>query len=201
MAKVTGPLFSIGASGKIADSMVFFAWKGINVVRQWVKPANPQSDSQGYLRTALKAISKWVTAIGNKSVGNSQDSVVYQALTASAPAGLNWNAYGIQSFLDLLQSGGSLVASSLDNLIKDYTTTVVSAARAAFASDATALGLEDFAFGYGYTTNIPAGLQLYFGALACYQNGIVGTAPYTINPISWAASDVNNFKADHTTSV
>jgi len=53
MAKVTGPLFSVSASGKIADSIVFFGWKGINVVRQWLKPANPQSVTQGDQRIFL----------------------------------------------------------------------------------------------------------------------------------------------------
>ena len=47
MAKVTGPLYSMSASGKLADAMVYFGWKGINVVRGWVKPANPQSEGQG----------------------------------------------------------------------------------------------------------------------------------------------------------
>jgi len=53
MAKVTGPLFSMSASGKIGDSMVFFGWKGVNVVRQWLKPANPKSSGQGDARIIM----------------------------------------------------------------------------------------------------------------------------------------------------
>ncbi len=29
----------LAASGKLADALVFFSWKGINVVRGWVIPA------------------------------------------------------------------------------------------------------------------------------------------------------------------
>ncbi|MBA7574179.1 hypothetical protein ES708_15981 [subsurface metagenome] len=60
MAKVISPLFSFGASGQLAKSIVFFPWKGLNVVRQWVCPANPKSSAQvthrGYLTAAVQAI-------------------------------------------------------------------------------------------------------------------------------------------------
>ncbi len=54
MAKVTSPLFSFQARGALAKSIVFFPWKGINVVRQWVIPANPRSDAQMAVRNSLK---------------------------------------------------------------------------------------------------------------------------------------------------
>ena len=53
MAKVTGPLFSIDASGKLADSIVFSKWRGINTVRQWAKPANPNTAGQQAVRIAF----------------------------------------------------------------------------------------------------------------------------------------------------
>lgn len=46
MAKVLTPLLSFSASGKIADTLVAFTWKGINVMRQYVKPANPKTADQ-----------------------------------------------------------------------------------------------------------------------------------------------------------
>src|SRR4030042_4238809 len=109
MAKVDGPLMSIEARGKIADAIVFFPWKGRHVVRQWLKPTNKKSTVQGYLRAALKAVSKCIKKIGCISGGNAQDSVVYQACTASAPAGLNWNAFFGQGFLNLLQTAGTFM--------------------------------------------------------------------------------------------
>ena len=60
MAKLTAPLFSFSASGAIAKSIVYFGWKGLNVARKYVIPANPKSDAQviqrGYMKTAVAAI-------------------------------------------------------------------------------------------------------------------------------------------------
>jgi hypothetical protein len=201
MATVDGPLFSLEARGKIGDAVVYFPWKGRHVVRQWLKPTKVESTLTGYMRAAVKAIAKWVKKIGNTNDGDALDSVIYQAFTDTAPAGINWNAVAVEGFLSQIVSGGALVTTLFDNIVKDFSTTVGTAARTAFSTDATALGMENLTFDYGYITEISAGLQLYFGALSCYAKGIIGTAPYTIDPISWAASDVDNFKADHTTDV
>ena len=60
MAKLKAPLFSFGASGKIADALVYFSWKGLDVVRQYVVPSNPKTADQvtqrGYLTAAVKKI-------------------------------------------------------------------------------------------------------------------------------------------------
>lgn len=57
MAKLTGPLFSLAASGKLAKSLVYMKWKGIDDVRKYVIPANPRSDDQmtqrGYFEDAV----------------------------------------------------------------------------------------------------------------------------------------------------
>lgn len=57
MAKLKGPLFSLGASGQIAKALVYFPWKGLNVVREHVIPSNPRSTNQttqrGYLSNAI----------------------------------------------------------------------------------------------------------------------------------------------------
>lgn len=46
MAKITGGLLSLGASGSIADTLTYSKWKGRPYVRQRVVPANPQSVAQ-----------------------------------------------------------------------------------------------------------------------------------------------------------
>lgn len=63
MAKVTGPLFSIEARGAVAKAMVHFPWKGINVVRGWVTPANPQSAAQGNARLILGALGRSTSVV------------------------------------------------------------------------------------------------------------------------------------------
>jgi len=199
MAKVDGPLFSLEARGKIADAMVFFPWKGRHIVRQWLKPTNPKSTIQGYLRAALKTISKFIGKVGNTNDGDTYDSKIYQAATSSADAGLNWNAWLAQGVLNAFQSGNTFVTGSFTDLVDEYSS-LGSDELTAFATNATEQGLLDFAFGYGYTTSIPAGLQLYFGAKACYSQSIIGTAPYNTDPASWAVSDVDNFAEEMTSN-
>jgi len=195
MAKVEGPLFSLEARGKIGNAIVFTPWKGRHVVRQWLKPTNPKSTTQGYVRAALKAVSKWIKKISHISGSDATDSVVYQAMTASAAAGENWNAFAGKGFLGRLQSANTFQTGSFTDLVEVYSS-LEGTDKAAFETNATVLGMVDFAFGYGYTTNIPAGLQLFFGAYAAYDDSIVGTAPYNTVPASWVASDVDAFKTD-----
>ncbi|MBA7644366.1 hypothetical protein ES703_52109 [subsurface metagenome] len=55
LAKLKAPLFSFKASGKLADALVYFGWKGLNVVRSYAIPANPQTTPQTTHRNYLKA--------------------------------------------------------------------------------------------------------------------------------------------------
>ncbi len=52
-AIVNGPLFSLDASGAIGKALVYTKWKGRNVVREYVTPANPNSLLQRGRRTML----------------------------------------------------------------------------------------------------------------------------------------------------
>lgn len=56
MAKVTGPLLSMSASGSIAGAMVFSNSKGRPYVRQLVTPSNPNSDAQQGVRANMKGL-------------------------------------------------------------------------------------------------------------------------------------------------
>lgn len=57
MAKLKAPLMSLGASGQLGKALVFFPWKGLDVVREYIIPSNPKSTLQqaqrGYLRSAV----------------------------------------------------------------------------------------------------------------------------------------------------
>lgn len=63
MAKLNAPLFSFNASGKIANALVYFSWKGLDVVRSYVVPANPKTSGQvtqrGYLTTAVRMLHEY----------------------------------------------------------------------------------------------------------------------------------------------
>jgi hypothetical protein len=53
MARVSGPMMSVDASGKFGGSMVFAKWKGRNYVRQLVTPGNPKSAKQSGVRAMM----------------------------------------------------------------------------------------------------------------------------------------------------
>ena len=60
MAKLTAPLMSFNARGKLASSLVFMGWKGLKTVRQYVTPANPRSADQVIQRNIFtQAVLAW----------------------------------------------------------------------------------------------------------------------------------------------
>lgn len=60
MARVTGPLMSLSASGSLADTITFANWKGRDYVREYFVPANPNSATQVNVRTAWTLlVAKW----------------------------------------------------------------------------------------------------------------------------------------------
>jgi len=58
MAKVDGPLMSFGASGSVANMVVFSKWKGRPYVRQHVTPSNPRSALQVSTRAMMKFLAQ-----------------------------------------------------------------------------------------------------------------------------------------------
>jgi len=53
MARVTGPLLSLGGSGQIASTQVYATWKGRPYVRRYVIPSNPQTSEQTLTRNTF----------------------------------------------------------------------------------------------------------------------------------------------------
>ena len=100
MAKVTGPLMSLDASGGFASTLVFGKWKGRNTVRQLVTPSNPQSALQEAARNAVRVVGvaqKWANVSTEK--GDGRLVTDKQALTAAAPAGQAWNGFLSKSMI------------------------------------------------------------------------------------------------------
>jgi hypothetical protein len=58
MAKLTGPLMSLDASGSVAGTLTFSKWKGRPYVRQLVIPSNPKSVKQTSVRAMLKFLAQ-----------------------------------------------------------------------------------------------------------------------------------------------
>lgn len=63
MAKPTGPLLSLTASGTIADTLTYSRWKGRPYIRTRVIPANPQTAEQSKTRNTFSwASDQWKNA-------------------------------------------------------------------------------------------------------------------------------------------
>jgi hypothetical protein len=94
MAKVSGALFSMEASGGFGGAMVFARRLGQQVVRQLVTPANPMSAGQETARNAVRVCGA-AQKFANTSVLMGEARIITDkaALQADTPAGQTWNSY------------------------------------------------------------------------------------------------------------
>lgn len=92
MAKLRAPLFSFGASGQIGDALVYFNWKGLNVVRQKVIPTNPntslQQTQRGYITAAVAKIHACQALAADPL--DEDDQRAYAALAGTRPTPRTW---------------------------------------------------------------------------------------------------------------
>ncbi len=130
MAKVISPLFSFSASGQLAKSLVYFPWKGLAVVRQWVAPANPQSDAQtthrGYMIAAVAAVH---TAMVHATTPlNVLDKAAYATLASLTATPRTWFNQICKEWIDLavlkktptLFHGGTVVPTTTQLVVTVY---------------------------------------------------------------------------------
>jgi hypothetical protein len=109
MAKVSGPLMSMEASGAYGSTLVFGKRKGSNVVRQLVTPSNPQSQGQEDARNIVRVggtLQKFVSATTLKRSGETDTDKL--RLAAKAPSNQTWNSYLVQ----LVSGKGGLTFSA-----------------------------------------------------------------------------------------
>lgn len=100
MAKVSGPLFSMEASGAYAGALVFGKWKGRPYVRQLVTPANPHSADQEAARNRMRvtgAIQHWVNTTLLILTGQTETDKA--RITAITPGGQAWNGYLVDNII------------------------------------------------------------------------------------------------------
>ena len=94
MARVVMPLLSVEARGKVGNALVFMpiphAANGLNSVRVWTIPKNPQTESQGDVRLRCKALGYALSFIEGGSVVQTQ-------IAAVTPATNIWNAHFLKT--------------------------------------------------------------------------------------------------------
>ena len=81
MAKTTAPLLSFGASGAIANTMVYATWRGIPYVRRFVIPENPRTVGQTLTRDIFKTLSDMWKVQGSLAIAPWQTFTVSKPLT------------------------------------------------------------------------------------------------------------------------
>ena len=92
MAKVTGPLLSLDASGTIASTMTFSRWKGINYVRQRVIPTYSNTAEQLAVRDIVSDASiawKEGDTVGAVAINSAYKLAYATAASGTAMSGFN----------------------------------------------------------------------------------------------------------------
>lgn len=93
MAKVTGPLMSLDASGTVAGTITFSRWKGINYVRQRVIPTYSNTFKQAAIRNLITDASQAWKA--GATVGTVVLNATYKAAFDAAAAGMAMSGFDL----------------------------------------------------------------------------------------------------------
>lgn len=184
MAKVTGPLYSMTASGKIADAMVFFTWKGRAVVRQWLIPKNAESPDQGDQRLILGGTGRAAGAVKPTSAYAGQLGTL-----GVIPTDQTRQSYLVKRIIEAYFSTPTLYEAQ-------YTAYAAHLAVDSFQAEAIGIGLIEMNVTYKGTAHaMPAGMQLYILAKTAIDLNFVGS-PYTIALASWVLVNIQAMVAD-----
>lgn len=92
MAKVTGPLMSLDASGSVAGTITFSRWKGRNYVRQRVIPTYTNTALQSKIRKLISDASiawKSGATVGVTTINAAYKLAYGTAASAQAISGFN----------------------------------------------------------------------------------------------------------------
>lgn len=124
MAKVSGPLMSMDASGSIANAMTFSKWKGRNYVRHLVKPANPDTAGQQEVRSILGTLAKAATAVLTSYADPAHvGSPFFVAARDNAPSGQSWISW-LQKVMYPLFGAQVTAFAGVSGTIQGYYNTV-----------------------------------------------------------------------------
>jgi hypothetical protein len=186
MAKATGPLYSLSASGKLGDAMVYFSWKGLNVVREWLKPANKKSNAQGNQRTIFGGTGRACGQIrprpGDKTVSKFAQQLIDLKVI---PAAQTKQSFMVDYILSHYLTDVTAYASALAEVSNHTSYTD-------WKDLADSLSVVEFSVAYDTIDPYDKALGLYLMAKAAIALGFTGT-PYTTPLASWVTADIVAF--------
>lgn len=182
MAKVTGPLFSMEARGALGKALVFSGWKGVQYVRQFVTPANPQSGAQGDVRLVLGGLAKACSPI-------EKDSTFYDRFIDSVPSGQSWISYLIQYMYNILYPNATTYEAMI-TAVQGHT------AYTDWQDAADDANLNCFDLDYKSTSSaFEKAAQLYAIAEAGFSLGFT-TSPFDTALASWTSTEIDALVAE-----
>lgn len=210
MAKVKAPLFSFGASGKLADALVYFPWKGLDVVRSYVIPANPKTAGQvtqrGYVTAAVAKIHA-TQALGTNPL-DGDDVAAYALLASCEPTPRTWFNEIVRKWIDceilsdipVIYSDGTVssktaAAIALIMYLNEKTPSSLVAGKFYFGSSKTALI-------HAVAATVVAGVSVALSAEDCSAFLTAGNKyfvqfrPDTADPCEGAESGIYSFVAE-----
>jgi len=188
MAKLTGPLFSLDARGKLGSALVFIGWKGIKSVRQWLKPANPQSADQGDIRLVIGGLGRSIGKVG-------VDSPIHTQLKTLEliPDKQSKQSYLVQYIKDnYLASTGATFTAAYASMLAELTGHTL---YSVFLSAADDLAITAFDVTYASIVEFNKALGIYLIAKAAIALNFTGS-PYSIALASWSTANIAEFTAD-----
>jgi len=185
MAKVKGPLFSLEASGALANTIVYSIWKGRPYVRELVTPSNPSSAGQITIRLILGAIAKAARAVltqKDDTVAN-VGSPFYVSSRDLAPSGQSWISF-LQQNASNIHDKTITQWALIDAVEKGY-----------FETEAAVRGLTDYSpvLGGVAQVGLTAGQQLM--ALAFFAQDFLAFDVLSILGVAPLQADVQAFGA------
>ncbi|MBW7998482.1 MAG: hypothetical protein FVQ81_18300 [Candidatus Glassbacteria bacterium] len=105
MVKVSGPMFSLAASGSLAKTITFATWKGRPYARELVTPANPKSGLQTGMRSMFGFLSQYWTNVSAASQ-TSWDAQAEQITASGFNAYMRFNQRLWRNFLAPTKDSG-----------------------------------------------------------------------------------------------
>lgn len=126
MAKLKGPLFSLGATQQLGKALVYFGWKGLDVVREYVVPSNPktagQTTQRGYLTAAVTAIHSAMAEAARAL--DEQDTMAYALWASIVQSATTWFNQACRQWLDQKVAGkvpaiyrGGSITEAVDSVV------------------------------------------------------------------------------------
>lgn len=192
MAKVQGPLFSVDARGKIADSLVFMGWRGLKTVRSYAIPSNPNTPDQIRVRNNFTMATKlWSRLTG-------RDQNAWRAFAS----GNQYSGYNdlVGKAKDIMDKGGEWVLlnnAEEKNVTSTGATIEIESSKEvdliirwgtssrSYGMSMTMTPPEDFETNPVYTaelTNLPSNATVYYTIEVAETEGLAGrTGEYTVS--------------------